>query len=113
MLDVSPVDPAMAYAVAADPPSAGRSVLVVDGDPIVRAGWGSVLGAQAWVTRCRAAADLAGAIEQLQASQFDIALVGLFLEVEHGVEICLRLRAQDPHLKVVLVTETAPPKLRA
>jgi DNA-binding NarL/FixJ family response regulator len=103
----------MVHAFTADPAPAGRAVLVVDGDPIVRAGWHSVLGAQPWVARSRVAADLAGAIVELQAGSFDIALVGLFLEAEHGVEICLRLRAQDPDLKVVLVTEASGLPIRA
>jgi DNA-binding NarL/FixJ family response regulator len=88
-------------------------VLVIDGDPIVRAGWGSVLGAQPWVGRCRAAPDLAGAIDALHGFVFDIALVGLFLEDEHGVEICLRLREQDPALKVMLVADAAGLPIRA
>jgi DNA-binding NarL/FixJ family response regulator len=99
----------MAHAFVTDPPFEGCSVLVVDADPIVRAGWRAVLGAQPWVGRCAAAADLAGSIEELNGFPFDIALVGLFLEDEHGVEICLRLREQDPALKVVLVTDAGLP----
>jgi DNA-binding NarL/FixJ family response regulator len=113
LLDVSPVDPAMAHALVTDPPLEGCSVLVVDADPIMRAGWGSVLGAQPWVGRCASAPDLAGAIAELAGFPFDIALVGLFLEDEHGVEICLRLRDQDPALKVVLVTDAAGLPIRA
>jgi DNA-binding NarL/FixJ family response regulator len=103
----------MMHALGADPSPTGRAVLVVDGDPIVGAGWRSVLGAQPWVARSRVAADLAGAIVELQAGSFDIALVGLFLEAEHGVDICLRLRVQDPDLKVVLVTEASGLPIRA
>lgn len=113
LLEVSPADPAMAHALVVDPSPAGHAVLVIDGDPIVRAGWRSVLGAQAWVARSRAAADLAGAIAELQAGSFDIALVGLFLEEEYGVEICLRLRDLDPDLKVVLVAEATGLPIRA
>lgn len=83
----------------------GRRVLVIDADPIIRAGWSAVLGAQPWVDRCIGAADLASAAEQMRLHSPDVALVGLFLDDEHGIEVCRRLRELDPELPVMLVTE--------
>jgi DNA-binding NarL/FixJ family response regulator len=113
LVDVSLADPAMVHAVVPGPQPEGSAVLVVDGDPIVGAGFRAVLGAEPWVSRCVVATGLDEALAELDRSPFDVALVGLFLEDQHGIEICQRLREQDPDLRVMLVSDASGLPVRA
>jgi len=94
-------------------PSGSGCVLVVDDDPIVRAGWSAVLGRQSWVEQCLSVAGLHQAVDQVLLHRPEVALIGLFLDDGHGVEVCRRLRELDPELRVLLVTEEHGLPLRA
>jgi DNA-binding NarL/FixJ family response regulator len=83
----------------------GCRVLVIEDDPIVRAGWEAVLSGVPWVGATASVADLAGGVAEIRRGAADVALVSLFVHETHGVDICRGLLCESPGLRVVLVTD--------
>lgn len=82
-----------------------QRVVVIDTDPILRAGWNAVLAAQPWVTCCRAVASVEAAVEEIGLVDADAALVGLLPDHQTGMDACRRLREAFPALRILLVSD--------
>ena len=92
------------------------SVLVVDDHDVVHWGFRLMLSEQPWVERCLSAHSGAQAIELARRYRPHVALVDLFIGEESGAEICERLRAAEPHTRVLLFSgagEISPHAARA
>jgi DNA-binding NarL/FixJ family response regulator len=79
-------------------------VLIVDDHEVVHWGLRIMLTGQPWIGRCDSAADGAQAVTLARRHQPDVALVDLFVGGESGAEICERLHAVRPGLKVLLIS---------
>ncbi|MBN1606853.1 MAG: EAL domain-containing protein [Polyangiaceae bacterium] len=78
------------------------SVLVVDDDPLARAGLGRVLAAAGYSVREAANAEVA--LAMLSEAPCDVALVDVNMPGMDGVELLRRIRAQDPKTGVAIIT---------
>jgi EAL domain-containing protein (putative c-di-GMP-specific phosphodiesterase class I)/ActR/RegA family two-component response regulator len=78
------------------------SVLVVDDDPLARAGLGRVLAATGYSVREAANAEVA--LAMLADAPCDVALVDVNMPGMDGVELLRRIRAQDPKTGVAIIT---------
>ncbi|HWE34381.1 MAG TPA: response regulator transcription factor [Solirubrobacteraceae bacterium] len=91
-------------------------VLVVDDHEVVHWGFRLMLSQQDWVERCVSASSGDEAIELARRYRPHVALVDLFIGEESGAEICERLRAAEPSVRVLLFSgagEISPPAARA
>ncbi len=91
-------------------------VLVVDDHEVVHWGFRLMLSQQDWVERCVSASSGDEAIELAARYRPHVALVDLFIGEESGAEICERLRAAEPGVRVLLFSgagEISPPAARA
>ncbi|HEV3054731.1 MAG TPA: response regulator transcription factor [Solirubrobacteraceae bacterium] len=91
-------------------------VLVVDDHEVVHWGFRLMLSQQEWVERCLSASSGEEAIELAARYRPHVALVDLFIGEESGAEICERLRAAQPGVRVLLFSgagEISPPAARA
>jgi DNA-binding NarL/FixJ family response regulator len=79
-------------------------VLVVDDHDVVHWGLRALLGAQPWVERCLAAHDGTEAMALAQRYRPDVILIDLFMGGESGAEVCARLRAVHPPVKVLFIS---------
>jgi two-component system response regulator DesR len=77
-------------------------VLVVDDHDVVHWGFRLMLSQQPWVERCISASSGDEALELATRYRPHVALVDLFIGEESGAEICERLRAAEPSLRVLL-----------
>jgi DNA-binding NarL/FixJ family response regulator len=100
---------------------AGRSparlrVLVVDDHDVVHWGFRLMLTQQPWVERCLTASSGAEAVALAGRYRPHVAIVDLFIGEESGAEVCERLRAAEPGVRVLLFSgagEISPPAARA
>jgi two-component system response regulator DesR len=91
-------------------------VLVVDDHEVVHWGFRLMLSQQEWVERCLSASSGEEAIKLAARYRPHVALVDLFIGEESGAEICERLRAAQPAVRVLLFSgagEISPPAARA
>src|ERR1700716_925933 len=91
-------------------------VLVVDDHDVVHWGFRLMLTQQPWVQRCLSAHSGHEAIALTSRYRFHVALVDLFIGEESGPEVCERLRAAEPSLRVLLFSgagEISPRAARA
>jgi DNA-binding NarL/FixJ family response regulator len=80
------------------------SVLVVDDHEVVHWGFRVMLSQQPWVKRCLSARTGSEALSLTARYRPHVALVDLFIGEESGAEICERLRAEEPHTRVLLLS---------
>jgi DNA-binding NarL/FixJ family response regulator len=80
------------------------SVLVVDDHEVVHWGFRLMLTQQPWVERCLSAKTGREALTLAARYHPDVALIDLFIGEESGAEICERLRAAQPHTRVLLLS---------
>lgn len=83
-------------------------VLVVDDNPIVRAGLGMTLGSLDLVREVVEVPDGAAALEQLAAGDVDVAFLDVRMPVLDGVEVLRRRTCTTP---VVMLTHTDEPSI--
>jgi DNA-binding NarL/FixJ family response regulator len=91
-------------------------VLVVDDHEVVHWGFRLMLTQQEWVQRCLSASSGDEALALAARYRPHVALVDLFIGEESGAEICERLRAAEPGVRVLLFSgagEISPPAARA
>jgi two-component system response regulator DesR len=91
-------------------------VLVVDDHEVVHWGFRLMLSQQDWVERCVSASSGDEAVALAGRYRPHVALVDLFIGEESGAEICERLRAAEPSVRVLLFSgagEISPPAARA
>ncbi len=79
-------------------------VLVVDDHDVVHWGLRIMLGRLPWIERSYSAHNGAEALAQTTRHQIDLALVDLFVGAESGAEICERLLAARPGMRVLLIS---------
>jgi DNA-binding NarL/FixJ family response regulator len=77
-------------------------VLVVDDHAVVHWGFRLMLTQQSWVERCLTASNGDEAIELANRYRPHVAVVDLFIGEESGAQVCERLRATDPNVRVLL-----------
>jgi DNA-binding NarL/FixJ family response regulator len=77
-------------------------VLVVDDHAVVHWGFRLMLTQQSWVERCLTASNGAEAVELAKRYRPHVAVVDLFIGEESGAQVCERLRATDPGVRVLL-----------
>jgi two-component system response regulator DesR len=94
-----------------DPPSRADAngeerlrVLVVDDHDVVHWGFRLMLGELPWVQRCLSARTGDEALDLTRRYEPDVALVDLFLGAESGPDVCERLLAERPELRVLLIS---------
>jgi DNA-binding NarL/FixJ family response regulator len=91
-------------------------VLVVDDHDVVHWGFRLMLTQQPWVERCVTASTGDEALELAARYRPHVAVVDLFIGEESGAEICERLRAAEPAIRVLLFSgagEISPHAARA
>jgi len=79
-------------------------VLVVDDHEVVHWGLRMMLERQPWVERSYSAHNAAEALASATRDEIDLALVDLFVGAESGAEICERLHAVRPGVRVLLIS---------
>jgi len=77
-------------------------VLVVDDHAVVHWGFRLMLTQQSWVERCLTASNGDEAVELAKRYRPHVAVVDLFIGEESGAQVCERLRATDPGVRVLL-----------
>jgi DNA-binding NarL/FixJ family response regulator len=77
-------------------------VLVVDDHAVVHWGFRLMLTQQSWVERCLTASNGVEAVELTRRYRPHVAVVDLFIGEESGAQVCERLRATDPGVRVLL-----------
>ena len=87
-------------------PSAGYRLrlLVVDDHDVVHWGLRIMLERLPWIERSYSAHGASEAVELTTHHQIDLALVDLFVGTESGADICQRLRAARPEVRVLLIS---------
>ncbi len=80
------------------------SVLVVDDHDVVRSGMRWLLRRAPWVKSCVCASTTADALALVHSLNPDVALVGVHLGDESGLQACLELRQAAPKLRVALLS---------
>jgi DNA-binding NarL/FixJ family response regulator len=94
----------------------GRSVLVVDDHGMVIAGLQALLTRQPWLGRFLSAQNRDDALDVVRRYDVHIAMVDLFIGDQRGLELARDLKAEQPGLKVILMSGTgtvAPAVARA
>src|SRR5262245_33625896 len=79
-------------------------VLVVDGQPVVRAGFRAGLAPYKDICLQSEAADGASALETLRESAPDIAIIELSLPDIDGIELASRMHAREPDVRMMLIS---------
>jgi DNA-binding NarL/FixJ family response regulator len=84
----------------------GRSlrILIVDDHEIFQWGFRLMLGRQPWVERCLAAGSAAEAYRLNDRYEPHVAVIDLVVGEESGLDICRRLLALSPWLRVLLIS---------
>jgi DNA-binding NarL/FixJ family response regulator len=85
-------------------PERALCVMVVDDHEVVHWGLRTMLERMPWVARTLSARDGRQAVELASGEDIDVALVDLFVGPESGPDICGRLRAARPSVKVLLIS---------
>jgi DNA-binding NarL/FixJ family response regulator len=87
--------------------------MVVDDHEVVHWGLRTMLERMPWVARTLSAHDGSHAVALVAEESVDVALVDLFVGVESGPDICERLRATRPGVKVLLISGAGHVSARA
>jgi DNA-binding NarL/FixJ family response regulator len=87
--------------------------MVVDDHEVVHWGLRTMLERMPWVARTLSAHDGTQAVAVAGGEEVDVALVDLFVGVESGPDICERLRAARPSVKVLLISGAGHVSARA
>lgn len=82
-------------------------VFLVDDHDIVRRGVGSLIGGEPDIEVVGEAADAAGALARIPATEPDVALLDVRLPDGNGVEVCRELRSRLPGMACLMLTSYA------
>ena len=94
-------------------PQRALCVMVVDDHEVVHWGLRTMLERMPWVGRTLSAHDGGQAVALAGGEEVDVALVDLFVGIESGPDICERLRAARPSVKVLLISGAGHVSARA
>src|SRR3982751_6960304 len=92
-------------ATIVEPPAANRTkgrILIVDDELVVRDSLGKWFSSEGYAARPVSGAR--EALEVIQQTEFDIALIDIKMPGMDGMELQARLREADPDLTVVIMT---------
>ncbi|HSU57257.1 MAG TPA: response regulator transcription factor, partial [Candidatus Dormibacteraeota bacterium] len=92
----------------AEPATASR-ILVVDDHPLVREGLGRLISQHQDLLFCGEAATGREAIAAVATQKPDLVLLDLRLRGEDGLELIKALKAQFPHLKILIISQYDAP----
>lgn len=79
-------------------------ILLVDDHPVVRDGLAEAINREHDLTVCAVAEDRAGALQAVQTSQPDLAIIDLTLKDSSGLELIKDLQVRWPKLLVLVVS---------
>jgi DNA-binding NarL/FixJ family response regulator len=79
-------------------------IFVVDDHPIVRQGLTQLIDREPDLTVCGEAEDARAALERIAALRPDVVIVDVSLEGPDGLDLLKTIRAQDPHLPVLILS---------
>lgn len=79
-------------------------ILLVDDHPLVRQGLADLLGGESGLRVCGEAESHREALQIMEASGPDLAIVDLTLKNSHGLELIKDIRARFPKVRVLVVT---------
>ena len=86
-------------------------LLVVDDHPVVRAGLHSVQELAADIRIVAEAGDSGSALTAAASTNPDVVLLDIRLQGQSGIEVCRRLKANSPSLRVIFLTSYADDQL--
>ena len=84
-------------------PNATR-ILLVDDHPVVRDGFADVINREPDLMVCAVAEDRAGALQAIETSRPDLAVIDLTLKNSSGMELIKDLQVQRPGLLILVVS---------
>jgi DNA-binding NarL/FixJ family response regulator len=79
-------------------------VLLVDDHPIVRHGFAQLINRDAGLTVCGEADDVPQAMESIQSCQPNVVIVDITLKSGSGLDLIKNIKAQHPHLPILVVS---------
>jgi DNA-binding NarL/FixJ family response regulator len=83
----------------------GRArVLIVDDHAVLRAGLRELINHEGDLETCGEAADVAGALSQIEEVRPDLVVVDLSLHEGHGMELIKQVRARFPAVSMLVLT---------
>lgn len=77
-------------------------VLIVDDHPIVRRGLADMIGCQPDLAVCGEAADVDEAMQQVEATQPDVAVIDLSLKGGHGIELIEQIKSRHERIRMLV-----------
>ena len=86
------------------PVSTKRKVLIVDDHPIVRERLGELINQEPDLSVCGEAEDGHGALEAVESTKPDIAIVDISLKDTYGIELIKDLKIRHPKLPVLVLS---------
>lgn len=81
---------------------ASRRILIVDDHPIVRQGLVALIAQQTGLEVLGEAANVAAALRHAKATRPDLIIVDIQLNGENGIELIRKLKALQPHIKILV-----------
>jgi DNA-binding NarL/FixJ family response regulator len=86
------------------PPPKKSSVILVDDHPVVREGLARVIEQEADLEVCDQAKNAIEALQKIESSQPDIAVIDVTLDGSHGIELVKDLKIRFPHLPILMLS---------
>ena len=80
------------------------SVILVDDHPVVREGLARVIEQEADLEVCDQAKDANEALQKIESSQPDIAVIDVTLDGSHGIELVKDLKIRFPNLLILMLS---------
>lgn len=96
--------PAAAPKAAPAPPPKKSSVILVDDHPVVREGLARVIEQEADLEVCDQAQNAIEALQKIESSQPDIAVIDVTLDGSHGLELVKDLKIRFPNLPILMLS---------
>ncbi|MCH5372854.1 MAG: response regulator transcription factor [Planctomycetes bacterium] len=79
-----------------------HKILIVDDHPVVRYGLSQVIAKQPDLVVCGEASSVGEALEQVESTAPDLAIVDISLEEENGLRLIEQIRGQYPAIKMLV-----------
>lgn len=77
-------------------------IFVVDDHPVVREGLAAQIGLQPNLEVCGEAEDLAEALDQIESSRPDVAIIDISLKSGNGIDLVKRIRARNQTVRILV-----------
>ncbi len=81
-----------------------KKVLIVEDHPIMRSGLAQLIGQESDLVVCGEAEDVHGALEAIEKSKPDIAVVDISLKDSNGIELIKNIKIRWPELAVLVLS---------